>query len=176
MCARKAVALAEELAAGDLTNDVRSQIGTSAAPPVPDFAFEQDGAQNTLSQTLKSGPVLLVLFAAQPPRTRLEQLASAGPRFAAAHLRVIAAGLGRSAVKAPFNVEISDDARAALSLFRLRSDGGETELMLDRGANVRARWTANGAGGLADPGTLLSDAVRVASIPVAAANHAGHGQ
>jgi hypothetical protein len=45
--------------------------------------------------------------------------------------------------------------------------------MLDRGSSVRARWTASGAG-LADAATLLRDTVRVASIPVAAANHAGH--
>jgi hypothetical protein len=71
-------------------------------------------------------------------------------------------------------VEVSDDVRAALGLFRSRTDGGETELMLDRGSNVRARWTASGARGLADAATLLRDAVRVARIPVAAANHAGH--
>jgi hypothetical protein len=46
--------------------------------------------------------------------------------------------------------------------------------MLDRGADVRARWTESGARGLADVATLLRDAVRVARIPVAAANHAGH--
>ncbi|HVS45058.1 MAG TPA: hypothetical protein VMS32_00125, partial [Verrucomicrobiae bacterium] len=83
-------------------------------------------------------------------------------------------GLGPSTEKAPSIVEVSDDVRAALALFRSTTDGGETELMLDRGASVRARWTASGAGGLADASTLLGDAVRVASIPVAAANHAGH--
>jgi hypothetical protein len=59
-------------------------------------------------------------------------------------------------------------------LFGSHTDGGETELMLDRGSNVRARWTASGAGGLADAATLLADTRRVAAIPVAAANHAGH--
>ncbi|MFY9719138.1 MAG: copper homeostasis membrane protein CopD [Candidatus Cybelea sp.] len=161
-------------AAGDLTDDVGPQISTTAAPPLPDFAFERNGAQNTLSQTLKSGPVLLVLFGAHAPRARLEQLTGLEPRLTAASLHVVAVALDQSTAKIPLTVEVSDDVRATLRLFRSRTDGGETELMLDRGSNVRARWTTSGAGGLADPATLLRDAVRVASIPVAAANHAGH--
>jgi putative copper resistance protein D len=161
-------------AAGVLTDEVGPQISTTAAPPLPDFAFERNGAQNTLSQTLKNGPVLLVLFAAHAPRARLEQLTRLEPQLAPAGLHVVAVALDRSTAKIPSIVEVADDVRAALGLFRSRTDGGETELMLDRGANVRARWTASGARGLADPATLLRDAVRVASIPVAAANHAGH--
>jgi putative copper resistance protein D len=161
-------------AAGVLTDQVGSQISTTAAPPLPDFAFERNGVQNTLSQTLKNGPVLLVLFAAHAPRVRLEQLARLGPQLALAGLHVVAVALDRSTAKVPLIVEVSDDVRATLRLFRSRTDGGETELMLDRGADVRARWTASGAHGLADAATLLRDAARVASIPVAAANHAGH--
>lgn len=160
--------------AGDLTQRAGSQISTTTAVPLPDFAFEQDGAQNTLSQMLKAGPVLVVLFATSAPRARLEQLAGLQSRLTAAGLRVVAVGLGPSNEKAPLTVEVSQDVRVALALFRSPGDGGETELMLDRGANVRARWTASGASGLADAGTLLSDTARVASIPVAAANHAGH--
>jgi putative copper resistance protein D len=161
-------------AAGVLTDEVGPQISTTAAPPLPDFAFERNGVQNTLSQTLKNGPVLLVLFAAHAPRARLEQLARLEPRLAAAGLHLVAVAIDRSTTKVPLIVEVSDDVRAALGLFRSRTDGGETELMLDRGADVRARWTESGARGLADVATLLRDAVRVASIPVAAANHAGH--
>jgi putative copper export protein/mono/diheme cytochrome c family protein len=161
-------------AAGVLTGEVGPQISTTAAPPLPDFAFERNGAQNTLSQTLKSGPVLLVLFAARTPRARFEQLARLEPRLAPAGLHVVAVALDRSTPKVPSIVEVSDDVRAALGLFRSRGDGGETELMLDRGSNVRARWTASGTPGLADTAALLRDAVRVAKIPVAAANHAGH--
>ena len=161
-------------AAGVLTDEVGPQISTTAAPPLPDFAFERNGVQNTLSQTLKNGPVLLVLFAAHAPRARLEQLARLKPRLAPAGLHVVAVALDRSTANVPLNVEVSDDVRAALGLFRSRTDGGETELMLDRGSSVRARWTESGARGLADVATLLRDAVRVARIPVAAANHAGH--
>jgi mono/diheme cytochrome c family protein len=161
-------------AAGDLARNVGSRISTTTAAPLPDFAFEQSGAQNTLSQTLKNGPVLLVLFTAHVPRARLEQLTrlERGPQGAGLH--VVAVGLSPSTDKAPLIVTVSPDVRAALALFRTPTDGGETELMLDRGGNVRARWTASGAGGLAGTATLLADAVRVASIPVAAANHAGH--
>jgi hypothetical protein len=169
-------------AAGDLTKTAGAQVTTAAAPPLPDFAFEQRGAQNTLSQTLKTGPMLLVMFAAPAPPQRLEQLAALEPRLTTAGLRIIGVGLDEPAEKSqtsgvstpPVVVKVSDDVRAMLALFRSPADGGETELMLDRGGSVRARWTASGPGGLADAGTLLSDAVRVASIPVAAANHAGH--
>lgn len=161
-------------AAGVLTQQVGSQIGTTAAPPLPDFAFERNGAQNTLGQLAKTGPVLVILFATRPPVARLAQLAGLQPRLAAAGLRVVAVGLAPSNEKAPLVVDAAQEVRATLAMFRSPSDGGETELMLDRGANVRARWTANGAGGLAGPGVLLGDAARVASIPVAAANHAGH--
>jgi len=160
--------------AGLLMAKAGSQITSTAAPPLPDFAYEQNGAQNTLSQTLKSGPVLIVLFAAQPPRARLQQLASLQPRLASAGLHIVAVGLGPRVSSAPLIATVSDDVRATLALFRSGTDGGETELMLDRNASVRARWTASGSGGLADDPTLLADAVRVASIPVAAANHAGH--
>ncbi|HLX01448.1 MAG TPA: CopD family protein, partial [Trinickia sp.] len=161
-------------AAGDGTRVVGSQIGTTAAVPLPDFAFEQGGAQNTLSQMVKGGPVLVVLFTAHAPATRLAELAKAQPQFNAAGLHVIAVGIGKGTNSSPLSVEVSDDVRAMLGLFRTDADGGETELMLDRGGNVRARWTAGGAG-LADVPTLLNDAVTVAKIPVAAANHAGHG-
>jgi copper resistance protein D len=167
-------------AAGDATDAAGSQVTTAAAPPLPDFAFEQNGAQNTLSQTLKAGPVLLVLFAPPAPE-RIAQLAALQPRLRAAGVRVIAVGVGEQLEKSasgatvpPAVVKVSDDVRAALALFRSPGDGGETELMLDRNGSVRARWTTSGAGGLAGAGTLLSDAARVASIPAAAANHAGH--
>jgi putative copper export protein len=161
-------------AAGDLSQHTGAQISTMYALPIPDFAFEQNGAQNTLSQILKNGPVLVVLFATQPPLARLEQLARLQPRLTAAGLRVVAVGLSRSTGKAPLVVEASPDVRLALGLFASSEDGGETELLLDRGGNVRARWTASGAGGLADADTLLADTAQVARIPVAAANHAGH--
>jgi len=163
-------------AAGIQTSRAGSQISTTASLPLPDFAFEQDGAQNTLTQLLKKGPVLLILFGADAPNARLEQLAALGPRLAAAGLSVVAVSLEPSTQNTTGIVGVSDDVRAALALFRSPTDGGETEFMLDRGANVRARWTASGSGGLADAETLLGDAVRVAKIPVAAANHAGHAQ
>lgn len=161
-------------AAGDATHAVGSQISTTATAPFPDFAFEQNGAQNTLSQTAKSGPVLLVLFGKNVPRERLAQLAKSQAPLASAGLHVIAAGVDGSKAKIPSIVDVSDDVRSVLRLFQSSADGGETELMLDRGANVRARWTSGGKPGLASVTTLLNDAVRVAKIPVAAANHAGH--
>ena len=160
--------------AGVLADRATSHITAVATAPLPDFAFEQSGAQNTLSQTLKSGPALIVLYGAREPRARLDLLAASGPRLSGAGLHIIAVGLGSTAGKAPLVVDVSDDVRSMLDLFRTSADGGETELMLDRNGSVRARWTASGKGGLADTATLLSDTVLVARIPVAAANHAGH--
>ncbi|MGA3037644.1 MAG: copper homeostasis membrane protein CopD [Vulcanimicrobiaceae bacterium] len=154
-------------AAGVQVGDVGPQISASAAPPLPDFAFEQRGGQNTLSQTLKTGPVLLVLFAPRAPEERLAQLATLK---GITTLAVDVAGLPSAA---PLVVNVSADVRNTLELFRSPKDGSETELMLDRNGSVRARWTATA--GLADATTLSTDAVRVARIPAAAANHAGHG-
>jgi putative copper export protein/mono/diheme cytochrome c family protein len=162
-------------AAGDLVNQTGPHIGAASAPPLPDFAFEQNGTQNTLSQMLKSGPALVVLVGSHASRSRLAQLAALQPRLATAGLHVVAVQLSATSIKAPLIVGVSNDVRSTLALFHSRADGGETELMLDRGGNVRARWTVAGAGGLAGAGTLLADATLVAKIPVAAANHAGHG-
>jgi hypothetical protein len=143
-------------AAADLAQSTGSQISSAVAAPFPDFAYEIGGAQNTLSQTLKTGPALLVLYSGNAPHARLAQLSKL-------KLQVVA-----------INVTTAKDIGSALALFVSPKDGGETELLLDRGGNVRARWTA--ARGLADGTTLVADVARVASIPVAAANHAGHGQ
>ncbi|MGH7716659.1 MAG: CopD family protein, partial [Vulcanimicrobiaceae bacterium] len=160
-------------AAGVQASAVASQISAAAAPPLPDFAFEAKGVQNTLSQTLKSGPVLLVLFAPRTPDERLAQLAALEPRLTAAGAQTLAVDVSSSPSGAPLVVNVSGDVRHTLALFRSPNDGGETELMLDRNGSVRARWTVRV--GLADAATLSSDAVRVARIPTAAANHAGHG-
>jgi copper resistance protein D len=162
-------------AAAVQTNAVGSLITTAAAPPLPDFDFQQDGAQNTLSQMVKSGPVLLVLFAGPSPEVRLKQLTALKPGGAAAGLGVIAVGLGNMPDKTPTVVQVSTDVRGLLMLFRSANDGGETDMILDRNASVRARWTASGAGGLPAAAILLADAVQVARIPAAAASHAGHG-
>jgi hypothetical protein len=107
------------------------------------------------------------------------QLAAAQKRLQATGLNILAIDLGsasgapaETAASPPF-VEVAADVAAALALFRAPDDGGETDLMLDRAANVRARWTA-AAGGLPDAATLLADTARVAQFPAAPQNHAGH--
>jgi putative copper export protein/mono/diheme cytochrome c family protein len=168
-------------AAGVLAGQIGPELTTSAAPEIPDFAFEAGGTQKTLRQALEHGPVLLVLFALPAPMARFRQLAAAQSQLEAAGLRVIAVRLGASseetaegAAAAPFVVGVSSEVSGALALFRAPGDGGETELMLDRGGNVRARWTDKTLGGLALPATLIADAERVGQIPVAAPTHAGH--
>ena len=168
-------------AAAVLTREIGPEVTTSAAPQIPDFAFEAGGVQQTLSQTLETRPVLLVLFAPAAPLARLRQLAAELPQPGAAGLQLIAVGLRPSAEEPPngaqaepFVVGVSSEVIDVLALFRTPDDGGETELLLDRAGNVRARWTANLPGGLARPTTLLADAERVAGITAAAPSQASH--
>jgi putative copper resistance protein D len=167
-------------AAGVLAGRIGPEVTTAAVPEVPDFAFEEDGAQKTLRQVLEKGPLLLVLFRPPAPSARLRQFAAALPRLSAAGLGVIAVGLGALSEKTseeplpPFLVGASPEVISALALFRAADDGGETELLLDRGGNIRARWTSAIPTGLAAPAAVIADAERVARIAVTAPSHAGH--
>jgi hypothetical protein len=159
-------------AIGALSLRVGPEVITTAAPEVPDFAFEAGGVQQSLRQTLEKGPVLLVLFVPPAPLTRLRQLA-------AARLRVIGVALasapeGNSDEAPPMVVGVSAEVIATLTLFRAADDGGETELLLDRAGGVRARWTRNMPGELAAPDTLAVQAEQIARIAVAAPSDAGH--
>src|SRR6516225_40572 len=156
-------------AAGVRVREIGGEI-TAAAYPVPEFAFEADGVQDTLRRKLEQGPVLLVLCGPSAPLTRLQELAALRQRLTAARLQVLAVDLDEAAGEAahgeganlPLIVRVSGDVRAALALFRAPADGGETELMLDNNGNVRARWTAHGSDGLPDSDTLIAATVRVA--------------
>jgi putative copper resistance protein D len=167
-------------AAGILSRDVGPNVSTAAAPAVPDFAFETNGHQQTLTRLLQAGPVLIALFAAPPPPARLARLAAVQRRFTAAGLQIIAADLNPNRVpqqEEPISsplVTVAPAGAATLGLFRSPADGDETDVMLDRAGNVRARWTANNKRGVPDAETLVSDAVRVAQFPAAPENHAGH--
>jgi putative copper export protein/mono/diheme cytochrome c family protein len=166
-------------AAGVLAHSVGPEVTAVVAPQVPDFAFETDGVQQSLRQEVATGPVLLVLFAPPAPVARLRQLAAAQPQFEAAHLNVLAAEVATTQQETtesgpalpPNVVEISSEVISTLELFRSPTDGGETELMLDRAGNIRARWTAAGRRGLPDADTLVADADRVARLAVTAQSH-----
>jgi hypothetical protein len=71
-------------------------------------------------------------------------------------------------------VAAASDVRFALALFRAPDDGGETDLLLDRGADVRARWTAAGPHGLPDTAALPAAAGRAKEFAAAPESHAGH--
>jgi putative copper resistance protein D len=168
-------------AAGVLAMRIGPEISTAAvAPEVPDFAVEAGGVQQTLREALKTGPVLLVLFAPPAPVERLQQLAAAQPPLGAPGLLVVAVGLGTSPDETPegngtpFVVRVSSEVSSALARFRAPEDGGETELLLDRAGKIRARWSSDTPGGLAPADVLIADAERVGRIAVAIPSHAGH--
>ena len=167
-------------AAGALARQIGPEVTTEAAPEFPDFTFEAGGAQTTLNQTLKNGPVLLVLFAPPAPVARLAELAASQEAVARAGLTVVAVEIGPQPREGepkkaplPFVVEVSPGVGSVLALFRAPTDGGETELLLDRGGELRASWT-DAPGGLGDVATLLADAALVARLAAAAPSHAGH--
>jgi putative copper export protein/mono/diheme cytochrome c family protein len=168
-------------AAGALAAQIGPEVTTLAAPEVPDFAFEAGGVQQTLREVLETGPVLLVLFAPPVPVERLQQLAVAQPRLGAPRLQVIAVGLGTSPDETfegkrtpPFVVGVSSEVGSALALFRTVEDGGETELLLDRAGNVRARWTSHAPGSLAPTDAPIADVEQVDRTPAPTPSHAGH--
>jgi putative copper export protein/mono/diheme cytochrome c family protein len=167
-------------AAGLLSRQVGAQLSLALAPEVPDFAFEIGDRQHTLSRTLPKGPVLLVLLDGLPAPPRLGQLAAVRQPLAAAGLSLVAVVLGppvpasAEAASAPGIATVAPEVAAALALFRDPADGSETDLLLDRAGEVRARWTANSGAGLPDIPTLAADARRVARLPTAAQSHAGH--
>jgi putative copper export protein/mono/diheme cytochrome c family protein len=165
--------------AGTMATRVGPDVTTEPAPEVPDFDFEAGGAQQTLRQTLETGPVLLVLLAPQAPLARLRELAAAQPQLSAAGLHVIAVSLGPapetiSEEGLPLIVRVSPDVIATLALFRAADDGGETELLLDRAGDIRARWTRTTPGGLPPVDTVAMQAEHVARIPAPGPAHGGH--
>jgi putative copper resistance protein D len=167
-------------AAAVLAREIGPQVTTSTALQVPDFVFEQRDKQRTLDAVLAHGPVLLVLFAPPVPVARLVELAAARQRLAAIGLDVLAVDITPSADSRaeseapPFLVEVSTDVTSTLALYGPPEDRGETELLLDRARNVRARWTRGGRGGLPDANTLAADAERVAGLAIAPQSHVGH--
>jgi copper resistance protein D len=158
-------------AAGVLARGIGPQGAIGAALTVPDFAFERGRAPDTLRRMLRQGPVLLVLIAS-PSEPHLDVLATAAPGLAGAGLRVIAVVLGGPAVNSSLIVRVSAEIVPALALFRTPGDGGETDLLLDRRGDIRARWTAAGDSGLPNAAALIAAARRGAVA--AAARHAGH--
>jgi putative copper resistance protein D len=168
-------------AAGGLAGEIGPEVTTATSPEVPDFAFEAGDRQRTLTQMLETGPVLLVLFEPPAPIERLQQLTTAQVPFSNVGLRVVAVGLAappegasERRVAPPCVVDVASEVISTLTLFRAVEDGGETELMLDRRANVRARWTSAMNGGVPSPATLVATAQRVARIALAAPSHASH--
>jgi copper resistance protein D len=168
-------------AAGLLSQRVGPTVTAGAAYPLPDFAFETNGRQQTLDALLEHQPVLLILYSSPAPAEALAPLAAARRQLAAAGLAVVAVDLGKPPAKfaadeaaPPFVVEITADVAASLRLFAPAAGNGPSELLLDRAGNVRARWTAGSPDGLPDPATLAGAAARVAQFPAAAPSHAGH--
>jgi putative copper export protein/mono/diheme cytochrome c family protein len=164
-------------AAGAAVRTIGPQVSPGMAPPLPDFAFEWDGAQQTLGALLHTGPVLLAVFGAAVPPARLAALADLQQQLAASGLAILAIELAPATGKVELHPPLAvaeADVSPVLALFRAPDDGGETDLLLDRSGQVRTRTSKSGETGLADQRTLAADLARIASVPAAGEEHAGH--
>ena len=174
-------------AAGVLSGHIGPTVSTAATSAMPDFAFEAKGRQNTLDNVLKAGPALLALFGLPPSAARLAELAAA-PQQIGGGLRILAVDLApvpTVSARAPGDAEqpatlvpaplisVSADVAATLSLFRAGHQG-ETDLLLDRAGNLRARWTGSSPGGLPGAAAIAAAALQAARFPAAPVSHAGH--
>ena len=163
--------------AGVASRTIGPDILHGSAPPLPDFAFETDSKQQTLRRLLQDGPVLLALFSSLPSTKRLAQLLAAQQYSAANALHVVAIELGPADAKAEARAPlVMADAgiKSVLAMFDAGDDGGETDLLLDRSGDVRARWTAKGAVGVATSPGLAACVDRIKDISEGSESHAGH--
>jgi len=157
-------------AAAALTRDIGPRPASDEALPVPDFAFALGNSESTLGEALKRGPVLLVLLPGTPPPDRLARLPTLRRAAQVIAVEVVGSDAGEPA---DLVAHIAAAERPGLALFRDADDGGVTALLLDKGGNIRARWTAAGEG-LPDAAALAVAAGEVARLSVAAPSHAGH--
>jgi putative copper resistance protein D len=169
-------------AAAVLSHDIDATLSGRAVAQVPDFAFEEGGTQHTLNGLLRNGPVLLILTDEAPPGGRLTALAAVGHTLTEADLTIVALETAsavdeasRPNLTAPLFATAASAIAPILASFRSPGDGGETELLLDRGGFVRARWTAVN-GNLPDAARLADFAKTLARLPVAAPSHPGHSE
>jgi mono/diheme cytochrome c family protein len=169
-------------AATVLSHDIDATLSGRAAAQVPDFAFEEGGTQHTLNGLLRTGPVLLILIDDTMPTSRLTTLSAARRALTAADATVVALNVSspgdeptRPNPNSPSGATAASDVAEMLALFLSPADGGETELLLDRGGFVRARWTAVN-GNLPDAARLADLAKTLARLPVAAPSHPGHSE
>lgn len=146
------------------------QVTATPAPVAPDFAFERGGRQASLRQTVAAGPVLLVLYRLPGALARLQQLAAAESRLAAAGLRLLALPIdpeAGEAARAPglpdFVVRAPPEAAQAYALFT-GDHPAECELLIDGAGFLRARWSE----ALPDAAALLVELHRLAALPMAA--------
>lgn len=163
-------------AAGAMARGIGTTVARAAAPAFPDFAFERGMRQDTLRQALRDGPVLLALFAAPTLPAHVGMLLRLRLALAAAELQIIAVDVMAPAVAAGGVARVAPEILSALALFRSPDDGGETDFLLDRNGDIRARFTATGNPGLPDAATLIADARIAAAVPIAAPSHAGHAE
>ena len=164
-------------AAGMISRAIGPDVSRGSAPPLPDFAFITGGRQQTLRGLLQNGPVLLALFGGPAPPARLASLASTQHQLRASRLGIVAIELGSVTTEAEPQAPLAAagaEVSFTLALFRDPDDGGETDLLLDRSGDVRARWTAAWPLGFPDAAALAADAARAAEFATAPESHAGH--
>ncbi len=152
---------------------------TDTAPRAPDFSFvAAGGAEETMSNLLSRGALLLVFFTAPDSEPRLQQLAASRAALGEAGLQILALPLGKNdAASAPSEGFVAAADPSVAAVYRLiataRPDKAPAspthlEYLIDRDGYLRALWQPGQSPGWQDIAALVGEVRELASRPVSA--------
>jgi putative copper export protein/mono/diheme cytochrome c family protein len=151
---------------------------SDAAPRAPDFTFRTaDGTEETLSDRLMDGPLLLVLFTPATSQPRLEQLEAARANLGEAGLSVLALpigdkGDGSKDPAASFVAAADPSVSAVYQLIATaRAEDApppptHLEFLIDRDGYLRALWQPGADARWQDIPTLVHEVHQLAERPL----------
>ena len=155
------------LNAGAAARSLPARVGETAAPILPDFAFDTGSGQMTARQMLRRAALLLVLVQDDDANGRIRDLVALAPRLRERGLAVLLVSLDGPNSPA---IPVTPDVAAMLSLF-LGANEPEAEYLVDANGYARARWSM-AAGPLPGADALIAELERANRVPLArAAEH-----
>jgi putative copper export protein/mono/diheme cytochrome c family protein len=171
---------------GGLDEGLVDEVVEGSAPRAPDFVFETaDGAEGSLQDLLRSGPLLLVLFTPSSAGPRLQRLAAAEGTLVDAGLAILALPLadegGSTMAPVPHFVARTDASVAATYRVIAAVPGyapprpaRHLEFLIDGNGYVRALWLPEETIAWNDVGSLVNLVGQLAKRPLARGATPGH--
>ncbi len=171
---------------GGLDEGLVTEVGEGPAPRAPDFTFEAaDGAEGSLQDRLRSGPLLLVLFTPSSAGPRLQRLAAAERTLANAGLGILALPLADESgttsapdphfvAKADASVAATYRVLAAFPGYAPPKPASHLEFLIDGNGYVRALWLPEETIAWKDVGSLVNLIDQLAKRPLAPGAASGH--